>query len=170
MPSNSSQQIIKNGAIEPDGWALIETLEAGDSDIPADGDIIVPLKVWQEQSGELANREGQVGVWLDSDEGPEAIASDLDKLPLVAINFPAFTDGRGYSYARLLRERYNFAGEVRAIGDIAQDQIFYMRRCGFDSFALKEGKDINEALNGLETITQAYQAATDQPEPLFRRR
>ena len=166
----ANQQIIRNGQIESDTWKLIKANEEGKYEIPADGDIIVPLTLWQEQSERLTQREGQLGIWLNSDESPESIAEAVEHFQIIAINFPVFMDGRGYSYARLLRERYHFQGEIRAIGDVMQDQVFYMRRCGIDSFAIKAGKDIEEAINGLSPFRQSYQAAADQPEPLFRRR
>jgi uncharacterized protein (DUF934 family) len=111
-----------------------------------------------------------LGVWLDSHEDPEALADDLDRLSLVAVNFPKFTDGRGYSIARLLRERYHYQGEIRAIGDVLQDQLFYMQRCGIDAYALRADKDIEKALAGLSVFSETYQAAVDQSEPLFLRR
>ena len=80
------------------------------------------------------------------------------------------TDGRGYSTARLLRERYGYQGEIRAIGDVLQDQLFLMARCGFDAFALRADKSIEKALAAFETFKAPYQAAVDQPQPLFRRR
>lgn len=162
--------VIKNREIQADNWQLIDDPQAGIEQLPADGPVIVPLALWQAQHEQLAQRADPVGIWLDSDQEPETIADDLNQLPLIAINFPIFTDGRGYSYARLLRERYHFQGELRAIGDVTQDQLFYMRRCGFDSFVLKPGKEIETAVNGLKIISQTYQAATDEPQPLFRRR
>ena len=162
--------VIKNREIQADDWQLINDPQTGIEQLPSDGPVIVPLQLWQTQREQLAQRADPVGIWLDSDQEPEIIAGDLNQLPLIAINFPIFTDGRGYSYARLLRERYHFQGELRAIGDVTQDQLFYMRRCGFDSFVLKPGKEIDTAVNGLKTISQTYQAATDEPQPLFRRR
>jgi uncharacterized protein (DUF934 family) len=166
----TKQSIIKDGAIQQNSWQLINPSESGEYQLPNSGDIIVPLKLWQNQAELLEQHSGKVGIWINSDEEPEWIADGLQKLPLIAINFPIFTDGRGYSYARLLRERYGFQGEIRAIGDVTQDQLFYMRRCGFDSFSLKEGKEIEPALNSLTSISHSYQAAVDQPQPLFRRR
>ena len=89
---------------------------------------------------------------------------------MVAIAFPVFTDGRGYSLARLVRERLGFRGELRAVGDVQRDQIFYLLRCGFDAFALGAGKQLDEALGAFEDFTEAYQAGADQPIPLYRRR
>jgi uncharacterized protein (DUF934 family) len=89
---------------------------------------------------------------------------------LVAVNFPQFTDGRGYSSARLLRERYGWRGELRAIGDVFRDQLFYLARCGFDAFALRQGEDAQAALAAFDDFSDAYQTAADRPLPLFRRR
>ena len=100
----------------------------------------------------------------------ESIADDLQHFQVVALNFPVFSDGRHYSSARLLRERYKYQGEVRAIGDVLRDQLFYMKRCGFDAFALRADRDPYEALESLKDFSVTYQAATDEPLPLFRRR
>jgi len=159
-------KIIKDGQIQDDNWQLIAK-DATDN-LPA-GDIIVPVELWKAQTDSLSQRDGGVAVWIDAGEEAESITADLDKIAFVAINFPAFTDGRGYSYARLLRERYNYKGEIRAIGDVLQDQLQHMFRSGFSSFAVKDGKDIEAALTGFKTISEPYQAATDLP-PLFRRR
>ena len=115
-------------------------------------------------------RIATAGVWLDSSEGPEALVGDLDALSIIAVNFPKFADGRSYSTAHLLRERYGYRGEIRAIGDVLHDQLFFMKRCGIDAYAVRADKDIEAALAGLSTFSDAYQAAVDQPQPLFRRR
>lgn len=137
------------------------------------GQVLVPLALWQARREELAARasRGEIGVWLDSHELPEPLAEcgGLDRFPVIAINFPKFTDGRGYSIAVLLRSRYGYRGELRAIGDVLRDQLFYMKRCGFDAFALREDKDIDSALASLDDFTDTYQGAVDQPLPLFRR-
>ncbi|HEY6240935.1 MAG TPA: DUF934 domain-containing protein, partial [Burkholderiales bacterium] len=90
--------------------------------------------------------------------------------PLIAVNFPKFGDGRGYSIARLLRERYGFRGELRAIGDVLHDHLFFMEQCGFDAFALREDQDAQEALSVFGTFSDAYQTSVQRPVPLFRRR
>lgn len=172
-------KLIKNGQITDDAWQTL-TLAADETPqsvllpvTPA----LLPLAVWQARREEILARSSAeanaVGVWLDAGEGPEAIAGDLDQLAVVAINFPKFTDGRGYSSARLLRERYAYQGEIRAIGDVLRDQLFFMKRCGFDAYALRTDKDESDALAalaGLADFTESYQAAADQPQPLFRRR
>jgi uncharacterized protein (DUF934 family) len=132
--------------------------------------LIVTQALWLDHAHALQGRDGCLGVWLDADEEAEEIGEDANQLQVIALNFPAFTDGRSYSNARLLRDRYGFKGELRAIGDVLRDQLFYMRRCGFDAFALRADKDPYEALESLKDFSVTYQAATDEPLPLFRRR
>lgn len=165
------RKIIKDRQIVEDQW---QTIKPGDDgaypEIAEAGDIIVPLDLWLARKTELLQRKGQCGVWLDSDDFPESIADDLPSLPLVAINFPQFADGRGYSIARLLRERYGYTGELRAIGDVLRDQIFYLHRCGFNAFEVRSDKSIEDALTAFRDFSDAYQTAADQKLPLFRRR
>ncbi len=108
-------------------------------------------------------------MWLAPGEEPKDLEDDLGALPLVAIHFPAFKDGRGYSYARELRTRYNFKGEVRATGDVLRDQLFYMTRCGFNAFEVREDRSIEEALQGLKDFSVTYQGDVNEPRPLYRR-
>ena len=165
-------RIIKNGSIADDAWTILKLSEGEtpESVTLPEQNAIVPLPVWQARKDELIGRGQPVGVWLDSHEEPEAIAADLDRFSVVAVNFPKFADGRGYSIARLLRERYGYAGELRSIGDVLQDQLYFMKRCGFDAYAVRADKDIEAALAGLTDFSESYQTAVDQPQPLFRRR
>ena len=163
------QRLIKNGEIIDESWHLL------DKDATLDGmsncdDLIVPLGLWLEHAHALKARDGGLGVWLDSDEHVEEIADDLPHFQVIALNFPVFSDGRNYSNARLLRDRYKYAGEVRAIGDVLRDQLSHMRQCGFDAFALRADRDAVEALESFKDFSDTYQSATDQPLPLFRRR
>jgi len=107
---------------------------------------------------------------LEPDHEPADLREDLSRLSLIAIRFPVFTDGRGYSIARLLRERYGYTGELRAVGDIMRDQLFYLSRVGFDAFLLREGEVAEEALAAFDSFSEAYQASVERPSPLFRRR
>jgi uncharacterized protein (DUF934 family) len=157
-------RVIKDRRIIDDSWEL---LPAG-TPIPPSGDVIVTLATWKEWLATPRDRAGKLGLVLHSDELPEEIP-ELERLPLIAIDFPKFVDGRGYSSARLLRERRGYKGELRAVGDVLRDQLFYMARCGIDSFALKAGKDIEGALAAFNDFSIAYQAAADDPRPLFRR-
>ncbi|MEF8721407.1 MAG: DUF934 domain-containing protein [Candidatus Accumulibacter phosphatis] len=165
-------RIIKNTQIVEDHWQVL-TLAEGETPeavaLPA-APTLLPLAVWLARRNEIVAAGLAPGVWLDAGEGPEALADDLDRLAVIGVNFPKFTDGRSYSSARLLRERYAYRGEIRALGDVQQDQLFFMRRCGIDAYALRADKDIDKALAGLAVFSDAYQAAVDQPQPLFRRR
>ena len=163
------QQLIKGDALVKETWHLLPadtTLEG----LSNSDDLIVPLDLWLEHSHALKARDGGLGVWLNSDEEVEAIADELEHFQVVALNFPVFSDGRSYSNARLLRDRYGYKGEVRAIGDVLRDQLFLMKRCGFDAYVIREDRNAEEALQSLKDFSEVYQAATDQPQPLFRRR
>jgi uncharacterized protein (DUF934 family) len=157
-------RVIKDRTIIDDAWQLLPA----DTPVPPSGDVIITLTAWKDWLQAPRDRAGKLGVLLHSDELPEEIP-ELHRLPLIAIDFPKFVDGRGYSSARLLRERHAYKGELRAVGDVLRDQLFYMARCGIDSFALKAGKDIEGALAAFNDFSVAYQAAADDPRPLFRR-
>jgi uncharacterized protein (DUF934 family) len=170
-------KIIKQQRLATDDWKVLQLAENETPNsvrLPI-GPLLVPLAVWRARKDELIHRNWEhhepLGVWLAPNEGPEAIADDLADLSLLAVHFPKFADGRGYSTARLLRERYNYRGELRAFGDVGQDQIFFLSRVGFDSFALKETEDdLDQALAAFSAFPEAYQGAVKQPLPLFRRR
>lgn len=164
-------KIIKHSSIIDDNWTVVRLAEGETAEsvqLPA-GDLIVPLSVWQARKPELLARP-QRGVWLAPDEVAQDIATDLANLQVVAIDFPAFADGRGYSTAALLRGRFGWRGELRAIGDVLKDQLFYLSRVGFDAYAVRADKDIEDALKALNDFSETYQAAVDEPLPLFRRR
>lgn len=153
-------KIIKDKAIVEDNWIHY----TGEGDLP-DGDVIVSLKTWQETN--LSGRN--IGLLLEPDEHPKDIRDDLDQFDLIAINFPTFNDGRGYSYAKILRDRFGYTKEIRAVGDVMRDQIFYMQRCGFTAYEVKAGRDINDALNAFEDFSVKYQVSSDESLPLYRR-
>lgn len=164
------QKLIKDGAIVDNIWTLIAKPEADASVDLSTQNIIVPLQVWLTNKSQLQSRK-DVGVWLDSDETAEQIAADAQSLPLIAVNFPGFMDGRAFSTAKLLRDRYNFKGELRAIGNLIRDQLCYLRRCGVNSFAFANPDiKLEAALKSLNDFSEYYQASVDQPLPLFRRR
>lgn len=160
--------LIRNRRVASDNWRL---LDAGATlgEVPAAGAVIVPLALWRDHRATLSAR-GAVAVWLEPWDEPAVLADDLADLPLVAVRFPRFSDGRGYSTARLLRERYRFAGELRAIGDVGRDGLLGLERCGFDAFALREGEDPRRALDAFGELSEAYQGTATEPRPLFRRR
>ncbi|MFL6660103.1 MAG: DUF934 domain-containing protein [Massilia sp.] len=162
--------IIKGRAVVADDWQVLRLAEgesAADVVVP-DGKIIVPLTVWQAQRENLSARAA-IGVWIASDERPEVLKGELDKFAVVAVDFPKFTDGRGYSIAYNLRMRLAYTGELRAIGDVLRDQLFQMQRTGFDAFATRQDRNIHDALKGLTDFSEVYQTSVDQKSPLFRR-
>ncbi|KAA1175153.1 DUF934 domain-containing protein [Marinobacter salinexigens] len=162
--------ITLDGSIRNDDWAVVPRPADGDSlAVPEGQRSLIPADLWLAGHEHYAGRE-DIGVWFDSHEEPEVLAGKVNELPVIAVNFPKFSDGRGYSIARLLRERFGYNNELRAIGDVLLDQLQFMKRCGFDTFALREDKDITKAAKCLNFFSQGYQAATDTDEPLFRRR
>jgi len=152
--------LIKDGAVAEDSWTTV----GEDDPIPGGKAVIVGLTRWKDSADDLSGHNGPLGIRLKSDEPPELIATDLGRFDLVALEFPNFNDGRAFSYARLLRERYRFTGEIRAVGDVLQDQLFFMRRCGFDSLELKEGRNVDTAIDALGDFTVAYQPASDEKD------
>jgi len=154
--------IIRNGALATDTWVL-----AGDEAALEPGDILVSAERWA--SVDVAAHRGRVGVVLCADALIEEVAFDYTVMPLIAIAFEDCTDGRGYSLARLLR-RAGYAGDLRAIGNVRRDQIFYLMRCGFTSFAIPPGCDDQELLRGLGDFSLVYQTAADGRDPIPRLR
>lgn len=164
MPEQTSQRplIVDRRVVTDDAWVLCAEAE----ERPEGQKAIIPLEAWQ-----ASTKDESLAPWLPSDtEMTSALAAELEAAPLVAIDFPKFTDGRGYSIARLLRERHGYRGQIRAVGDVLIDQLFYMSRCGFDAFLLREDQVVEDALKALDTFSRSYQPGTDDPEPLFRRR
>jgi len=162
--------IIKNKTIVDDDWVVLHLSENESPEnvaVPS-GKIIVPLQVWQAQRTTLQQR-AEPGVWLDSHERTEELKNDLEKFAVIAVNFPKFGDGRGYTLAHQLRERLGYTGELRAIGDVLRDQMFYMQRVGFNAFAPRPDRNIHDALKSLDDFSLSYQASVDEKQPLFRR-
>lgn len=152
--------LIRNGGPSADTFVSI----GSDEDVPAGTDIIVTLDRWQAERGQLKQREELVGVLLKSDEPPEFIADDLEYLAVVALEFPAFRDGRAYSYARLLREQYGYAGEIRAIGDVLLEQLHFMVRVGFDAFELTSTDPARDFEIAQADFSVWYQPGADDRE------
>jgi uncharacterized protein (DUF934 family) len=176
--------LIRDRKPAQDRWRLLKLGTAGEMPaipveadaagalptIPPDGDVIVPFAAWRAQRGELLARSGGLGIWLSGADDSADIAKDFAHFGVIAVHFPSFTDGRGYSTGRLLRQRYGWTGELRAIGDVQRDQLFDLTRCGFDAFDLRAGENIDVALEAFSDFSEAYQASVERPLPLFRRR
>ena len=161
--------LVEGGRVVHDLWTTV-----GDADalhaLPDDAPVLVPLALWSAERDALLVRKGCMGVSLGPADDPSVISDDLGQFELVAIDFPRFTDGRGYSIARLLRERYGYSGHLRAVGDVLRDQLFYMLRCGFDQFAMKHEGHLDDAMTAWRDFSEAYQTSVDRRQPWFARR
>jgi uncharacterized protein (DUF934 family) len=160
--------LIKAGKLVEDTFVDASGAEA----IPPSGPVIVSLAQWQAQRDALLKRGTPLGLRLHSDQSPEAIADDVQRFALIALEFPKFRDGRAYSYARLLRERYGFKGELRAVGDVLMEQLLFMVRTGFDAFDVQQSSDPVAAFEtALKDFTVWYQPTGDgRPTVLQLRR
>ncbi len=150
--------LIKSGAIADDPWVRLDD----QAEEPPSRPVIVSLTRWQKDRNQLAGRAAGLGILLLSDQAPAAIVDDLAEFDIIALEFPKFTDGRPYSYARLLRERYGFAGELRAVGNVLRDQLWFMQRCGFDAFELPTSAPVDDWLQALSEVTVRYQPTGDR--------
>lgn len=145
--------LIKNGQAVENRWSIlpeeegIRLPEDGGISLPAGGGLLLPLPRWLDEGGNP--RRVACGVWLKPQDDPAVLLPDLATLPVIALSFPVFTDGRAYSQARLLRQRHGFQGELRAIGDVLTDQLAAMARCGFDAFLLRADQAAGAALAAL---------------------
>lgn len=166
--------IVRGTSVSSETWPLLDEAalraaaasRGGPAGEPTG--VLVSLALWRNarDACDALRASTRVGILLKNTDDP-ALLADIE---LIAIEFPRFTDGRGYSIARLLRGRYGYRGELRAVGDIMRDQIFYLTRVGFDAFALRDDQDPQVALTASADFSVAYQASSDQPVPLFRRR
>lgn len=159
-------KLIKDRAIADDEYTFVEVAEDGSLTLPA-APVLVKLATWTNHRDALLAHPYKKGVQLASEELVDTIENDIAHFELIAIEFPIFTVGRGYSTAHALRGRLGYKGELRAVGDIFKDTMFYQQRCGFNAFVLKEGKSIDDALKGLLTFTRPYQGSAENPRPLF---
>jgi uncharacterized protein (DUF934 family) len=157
--------LIKNGAEIEDIWTFIEDA----SDLPSSGCVTVPLVKLTENAGALLARNQQIGVRLSPDDDPHDLTPYLDRIALIEVDFPKYTDGRGYSQAQLLRRRLGYAGELRAVGHVLRDQILYMNRSGFDAYQTTRA-DLPNVVKALEEYSAFYQPAADDQEMVFSRR
>jgi len=145
------------------------TIVADDQDIPV-GDVILSLARYEAEGEALAGSGREIGVVLGGDEAVEALVYDLPRIPVVALTFAKYRDGRHYSSARLLRERYGFKGEIRAVGDVLREQAGFMVRCGIDVFAPSDGSTPEQWAAATARYRHVYQRAADDREPIFAER
>jgi len=147
-----------------DTWNVVPAGAAWNGEAGA----LLPLATAVAQPERLA-AAGPVGVWLSPADDPALAVPLFGSAALIAVQFPVFSDGRGYSTAALLRRRHGWRGELRAIGDVLRDQLFYLKRVGFDSFALRADRNVEQALASLSDFTDSYQGSVEPALPAFRR-
>ena len=149
--------ILKHGALQPNDWLTV----ADDAALPEGKPAVVSLDRWLKERDALLGRNVPVGVKLKSDQSPLGIAEDLERLALIVLEFPKFTDGRGYSHARTLRQRLGYKGELRASGQVLRDQYLFMDRCGIDSIEVADDANVAGYLESLGEFSVWYQPAAD---------
>ncbi len=158
---------IKHGKAAADPFVRVE----GEEPVPSDVPVIVSadwlLSATQDQ---IENRSAPLGVFWPNDKPERELAPFLPRLSLVALEFPVFRDGRAYTQARQLRERYGFKGEIRATGDVLRDQFLFMARAGFDAFEVRKEADAEAFAKALHEFTALYQPGVDSPTHTFRSR
>ena len=159
-------RVIKNNQIIDDEWQRQPEMDLA-QELP-DGKVIMPYSYWQANRDKLISANRKYAVSINGDVETEEVAKDIQYFELIALEFPVFTDGRSYSHARLLRDRYGYTGELRAVGDVLRDQLFFMQRCGIDSYQVREDKNIEDALKAFTEFSVKYQTAADRVEPIYK--
>ena len=149
--------LIRDGHLVEDQWMRVDD----DAALPADTPVMVSPARWRASREALLSSGGPLGIRLDSDQTPELIAADIGHFDLIALDFPKFTDGRSYSHARLLRERFGFTGELRAVGQVLRDQLPLMHRCGFNAFEVAGEHALESWVRAMHEITVRYHPAAD---------
>ncbi len=148
-------QIIKDKQILENTWTYI----ADDKEL-SEGNISISAARWKKEKDQLSNRQGKLGIRLQPTDKVEELAADLEHFSLMEIDFPVYTDGRGFSQTRLLRDCFNYQGEIRAIGSFIADQVFYLSRVGVNSFKLDNENELPLALSTLNDFSVSYQTST----------
>ncbi len=150
--------IIKDDELVEDRWSLVPPADETVSKIEClTKNLIIPFEQWKQDRESLLAADGQKGVFISNDDDVLELANDIAVLDLICIEFPAAGDGRGYSQAKLLRDRLGFTKEIRAIGEVLTDQLFLMRRSGINAFELQAGQDLDASLERLQPFSVSYQ-------------
>jgi len=157
--------LLKNGKLLRDRWQTAETL----AEALMPGAKLVSLELWKAER-EILRGLGAIGVILPNDADPAELAEDLDRIAAVVLSFPAFADGRAFSQARILRDRYGYAGEIRADGPVIADQYGYLLRCGFDVVVVPDDIRLETWQAAAKRFANVYQAGADAAVPAYRLR
>ncbi len=161
-------RILRARALVEDDWALEG--EPGTGGLAPGARVIVPLERWRAERASLASRFAAVGVLVPNTADIEAVHPEIADRPLIALEFPRFADGRALSQAALLRRRLGFEGELRAVGDIIRDLVYWLGRCGFDAIVPRADQDLQACRLALDELTVVYQDAADGRVPVWRQR
>lgn len=145
--------LVRDGKTVADGWVAV----ADDAALPADAPAIVSFARWKAERAALTARNAPLGVSLKNTDAVEEIGPEIDRFGVIALSFPKFSDGRAYSQARLLRERYGFKGELRATGQVLPDQLIHMLRAGFDSFDTADARVLQQWSKSVGAYHAFYQ-------------
>ena len=149
--------VLRNGVQQPNEWVRV----ADDATLPDGAKVIISYERWQSDSEMMRQRNSAIGVSLKSDQSPLLLAEDLARISLVALEFPKFTDGRAFSYARVLRDRLGYRGEIRAFGQVLRDQYLFMLRCGIDTIEPPADKRVEGYAEALREFSVFYQPTSD---------
>lgn len=181
LPASNAEERKQAGKVvlfKLTGEQTVTPEQIAGTKIPATGNIIVPLSVFVANKDALLSRmdAGSAGIWLDTHETLESLIAaliesgrDINNLPIIAVHVERFADGRIFSLGTLLRTRYGFKNELRAFGDVLKDQLFFLKRSGFNSFQIRAGRSAEDAISSLHDFSQPYQGAVDEPRPVFQR-
>jgi uncharacterized protein (DUF934 family) len=177
LPASQAEQRVQAGKVvlfKLTGEQTVTPEQIAATEIPATGNIIVPLSVFIAKKNVLVSRMDArgVGIWLDTHETLESLIAavdDINKLPMIAIHVERFADGRIFSLGTLLRTRYGYKNTLRAFGDVLKDQLFFHKRSGFDQFLIRADRSAEDAVKSLNDFTAPYQGAVDEPRPVFQR-
>lgn len=162
-------KLVKNAQVVDHSWTILRTEDDITAADLSTGQWLLPYAQYTANPSAYSDSE-RFSFWLSSDADIEQVKAAAKDRNVIAIDFPVFADGRGFSLARTLREHSDFNGEIRAVGNFIFDQVFYLSRCGFDAFEFSDETDLAKVLPFFTTFSESYQAGTDEPQPLFRRR
>lgn len=168
-------KLIKDKQLVENNWVLVDSDASLESVLAMKSQqLLLPAYFWAQHKAELSALEAEIGLWFDSSQNPalfqQTSGEAFEQFPVLALEFPIFKDGRAFSYAALLRQQFNYQGDLRAIGEVLRDQLTYMLRCGFSSFQIADDADEAVYLNGFSDFSENYQSTVSNPVPLFRRR
>ncbi len=162
-------KLIKDGQLSQDDWQSVNEESFSFSQLD-EGKWVLPLGMYEQAIEHGFADLERLAIRLTADQDVHSVKGFIKHLPMIVLHFDAFADGRSFSQARVLRDQLDFTGEIRAVGEFIQDQLYYLSRCGVNTFALPDDANLDSALTSLADFSNAYQAACDEPQPLFRRR